>query len=315
MSALIYPLFSILVIIYCLRTEPGAIVATAVFAALGAFGLYLDAAITGVMLLTLAAGTAACGLPPLRKMWLSPQLFAFYKRVAPRVSATERTALEAGTVSWDGDLFSGRPNWQGLMSKTNPGLSEREQAFLDQQCETVSGMCNGWEIAVERADLPAEAWDYLKKEKFFGMIIPEEYGGLGFSAKAQSMVLQKLSVNETLMVVVGVPNSLGPGELLLKYGTDEQKNHYLPRLADGREIPCFGLTGPRAGSDATSIPDTGIVCKGEFEGKEVLGVRLNFEKHPGAHRHSGGPDLPHVRPGPPAGRNRGHRHHLSPGAP
>jgi acyl-CoA dehydrogenase len=278
MSALIYPVFSFLVILYCLRAEPGAILAMLVFAALGALGLYVGADVTGTPLLALAVGTASCGLPALRQRWLSPRLFAFFKRVAPRVSETERTALEAGTVGWEGDLFSGRPDWRGLLNKRNPGLSEREQAFLDEQCETVCGMCNGWDIAVERADLPAEAWEYLKKEKFFGMIIPEEYGGLGLSAKAQSMVLQKLSVNETLMVVVGVPNSLGPGELLLKYGTDAQKNHYLPRLADGRELPCFGLTGPRAGSDATSIPDTGIVCKGEFNGEQVLGVRLNFEK-------------------------------------
>ena len=131
------------------------------------------------------------------------------------------------------------------------------------------------------------------------MIIPKQYGGLGFSAKAQSLVLQKLAVNETLMVTVGVPNSLGPGELLLKYGSEEQKDYYLPRLADGREIPCFGLTGPRAGSDATSIPDTGIVCRGMHDGEEVVGIRLNFEKRwitLAAGRHRGRPGLPHVRP-------------------
>ncbi|MCK5886362.1 MAG: acyl-CoA dehydrogenase, partial [Alcanivorax sp.] len=145
-------------------------------------------------------------------------------------------------------------------------------------CTQAISMCNAWDVAVERADLPKELWDFLKKEKFFGMIIPKEYGGLGFSAKAQTAVLQKLAANEMLMVTVGVPNSLGPGELLVKYGTEEQKDYYLPRLADGREVPCFGLTGPRAGSDATSLPDTGIVCKQEVDGKEVVGIRLNFEK-------------------------------------
>ncbi|MDX1497564.1 MAG: acyl-CoA dehydrogenase, partial [Salinisphaeraceae bacterium] len=145
-------------------------------------------------------------------------------------------------------------------------------------CVKAVSMVNAWDVGVERADLPAELWEFLKKEKFFGMIIPEEYGGLHFSAKAQTAVLQRLASNESLMVSVGVPNSLGPGELLVKYGTEEQKNHYLPRLADGRDIPCFGLTGPRAGSDATSLPDTGIVGKQKFNGKETIGLKLNFEK-------------------------------------
>ena len=164
------------------------------------------------------------------------------------------------------------------MADRNPGLSEEEQAFLDGPCEHAVSLCNAWDVAMNRADIPDQAWEFIKKEKFLGMIIPKAYGGLGFSAKAQSAVLQKLSSSDVLMITVGVPNSLGPGELLLKYGTQEQKDHYLPRLADGRDIPCFGLTGPRAGSDATSIPDTGIVCKGQFDGKEVVGVKLNFDK-------------------------------------
>ena len=279
MSALLFSVFSLLVLIYCLRSEPGAAISTAVFAALGVLGIYLGVNVVGALLLLAAVAVAACGLPPLRRMWLSPQLFAFFKKVAPKVSPTERTALEAGTVGWDGDLFSGRPDWKGLLGRRNTGLTEREQAFLDEQCETVSGMCNGWDIAVERADLPAEAWDYLKKEKFFGMIIPEEHGGLEFSAQANSAVVMKLaSRNLTTAITVMVPNSLGPGELLLHYGTQEQKQHYLPRLASGDEIPCFALTSPAAGSDAASMNDIGIVCEGEHEGKTVLGLRLTWNK-------------------------------------
>src|SRR5690554_5888284 len=261
-----------------MRREAGALPALAVLAATGLISLLVASAVLGVILLAAAAVIAATGLPVLRGKWLTPRLFALFKKVSPKVSDTERTALEAGSVAWDGELFTGKPNWQALLDAKDEGLTEEERAFIDNQCSVAAGMCNAWDIAKERADLPQELWDHLKQERYFGMIIPKEYGGLGFSAKAQSLVLQKLSVNETLMVTVGVPNSLGPGELLLKYGTDEQKNHYLPRLADGREIPCFGLTGPRAGSDATSLPDTGVVCKQVIDGKEVLGVRLNFEK-------------------------------------
>ncbi|WP_168013394.1 acyl-CoA dehydrogenase [Halomonas salinarum] len=265
-------------LIAVLRREAGAPAALGVLAVLGIAGLILGAPLLGLVLLIAGACVAACGLPMLRRRWLSPRLFAMFKKVAPKVSDTERTALEAGSVGWDGELFSGKPDWQNLMDMNDDGLTDKEQAFLDHQCSVAAGMCNAWDIARERADLPPELWAYLKKEGFFGMIIPEAYGGLGFSAKAQSLVLQKLSVSETLMVTVGVPNSLGPGELLLKYGTDAQKDHYLPRLADGREIPCFGLTGPRAGSDATALPDTGVVCKQVVDGQEVLGLRLNFEK-------------------------------------
>jgi len=278
MSTLLIILLAIAGLLVVMRREAGAKAALAVLVVLGVAGLVLGAAVIGSVLLIGAAVTAIAGLPALRRQWLTPRIFAIFKKVAPKVSDTERTALEAGSVSWDGELFSGKPQWESLLAFKDDGLRDDEQAFLDKQCTQAAGMCNAWDIARERADLPQTLWDYLKKEGFFGMIIPKEYGGLGFSAKAQSMVLQKLSFNETLMVTVGVPNSLGPGELLLKYGTDEQKNHYLPRLADGREIPCFGLTGPRAGSDATSLPDTGIVCKQMVDGKEVLGVRLNFEK-------------------------------------
>ncbi|HAZ98356.1 MAG TPA: acyl-CoA dehydrogenase, partial [Halomonas sp.] len=202
-----------------MRREAGATPALALLGVLGLVGLVLGAPVIGTLLLIGAVAVAVAGLPALRRKWLTPRIFAIFKKVAPKVSATERTALEAGSVSWDGELFSGKPQWQSLLDFKDDGLSDEEQAFLDNQCAKAAGMCNAWDIARERADLPQELWDYLKKEGFFGMIIPKEYGGLGFSAKAQSMVLQKLSANETLMVTVGVPNSLGPGELLLKYGT------------------------------------------------------------------------------------------------
>ncbi|MEP3561067.1 MAG: acyl-CoA dehydrogenase, partial [Marinobacter sp.] len=261
-----------------MRRESGAKHAIGVMLVVGVLSLFIGSGWLSLVLFVGAAITAAAGLPQFRINWLTPRVFAMFKKVAPKVSETEKVALEAGTVGWDGELFTGRPDWHNLLINRHNGLNEEEQAFVDNQCTQAISMCNAWDLAVERADLPKELWDFLKKEKFFGMIIPKEYGGLGFSAKAQTAVLQKLAANEMLMVTVGVPNSLGPGELLLKYGTEEQKKHYLPRLADGREIPCFGLTGPRAGSDATSLPDTGIVCKQEVDGKEVLGIRLNFEK-------------------------------------
>ena len=278
MLTLLLIVIAVVGLLIIMRREAGAVSALALLGVLGLVGLLFDATFIGFVLLLGAIAVAVTGLPAFRRQWLTPRIFNIFKKVAPKVSATERTALEAGSVSWDGELFSGKPQWNKLLNYKDEGLTEDEQAFLDNQCAKAAGMCNAWDIAQERADLPQQLWDYLKKEGFFGMIIPKEYGGLGFSAKAQSMVLQKLSANETLMVTVGVPNSLGPGELLLKYGTQEQKDHYLPRLADGREIPCFGLTGPRAGSDATSLPDTGVVCKQTIDGEEVLGVRLNFEK-------------------------------------
>jgi len=188
-------------------------------------------------------------------------------------------ALEAGTVGWEGELFAGKPNWQILKKQPFLELTVEEKAFVDGPVEELCGMLNQWEITHRDADLNPETWDFIKRNRFFGMIIPKEYGGLGFSAMAHRAVLQKISSVSTVAgSTVAVPNSLGPGELLLHYGTDEQKNHYLPRLARGEEVPCFGLTGPTAGSDATSIPDYGIVCKGKYQGKEVLGMRLNFDK-------------------------------------
>ncbi len=234
---------------------------------------------TGVPLLLLAAVALPLNRVAFRRERLSAPLLALFAQVTPKLSDTEQTALDAGTVGFEGELFSGKPDWRKLLAQPRPALSVEEQAFLDGPVERLCAMTNDWEITHELADLPPAVWDFLKRERFFGMIIPKKYGGLEFSALAQSAVLQKLmGVSGSLSSTVGVPNSLGPGELLLHYGTPEQRDYYLPRLADGREIPCFALTGPYAGSDATSIPDYGIVCKGEWHGANVVGVRLTFDK-------------------------------------
>jgi acyl-CoA dehydrogenase len=218
------------------------------------------------------------GLRPLRLLLVSRPLMPFFGKLLPRLGETERVALEAGTVWWDGDLFSGRPDWRRLLAFEVRGLSESEQAFLDGPVEELCRTIDDWDVT-QRGDLPPEVWELLKRERFFGMIIPEEYGGLGFSAAAHSAVVVKLaSRSVTAAVTVMVPNSLGPAELLLHYGTDEQKRHYLPRLARGEEIPCFALTGPEAGSDAAATQSVGVVCRGEWEGAEVLGMRLDWKK-------------------------------------
>jgi acyl-CoA dehydrogenase len=227
----------------------------------------------------LFAPLALLNIAPLRLAFVTKPFLLVYRRMLPSMSSTEREALEAGTVWWDGELFTGGPRWDKLLSAKRPELTAEEQAFLDGPCDEVCRMVNDWEVTHERADLPPAVWDFLKAKGFFAMIIPKKYGGLEFSAYAHSCVLVKLSSRSaTLGSTVAVPNSLGPAELLLHYGTEEQKNHYLPRLARGEDVPCFALTGPRAGSDAASIPDTGIVCKGEWQGRQVLGLRLNFSK-------------------------------------
>jgi len=216
---------------------------------------------------------------PWRQKLFSIPFLKQYQRMVPELSDTERVALEAGTVGWEGELFAGKPDWKKLQQMPYLELSLEEQAFIDGPVEELCDMLNQWEITHRNADLDPETWDFLKRHKFFGMIIPKEYGGLGFSALAHRAVLQKIAgISAVAGPHVAVPNSLGPAELLLHYGTEEQKTYYLPRLARGEEIPCFGLTGPTAGSDATSIPDYGIVCKGEYKGKPVTGIRLNFDK-------------------------------------
>ncbi|TPV59879.1 acyl-CoA dehydrogenase [Aestuariibacter sp. GS-14] len=218
-------------------------------------------------------------VPSVRIPYLTTPMLAFYRKVMPEMSSTEQEAIDAGTVWWDGEIFSGRPNWHTLHAIPKGRLTAEEQAFLDGPVDRVCSMIDEWQVNHKDADLPPEVWAYLKEHKFFAMIIKKEYGGLDFSAYAQSRVIAKLAgTSAVLSSTVGVPNSLGPGELLQHYGTQAQKDHYLPRLAKGDEIPCFALTSPEAGSDAGAIPDQGIVCKGEWEGEEVLGMRLTFDK-------------------------------------
>ncbi|MBU4684702.1 acyl-CoA dehydrogenase FadE [Cedecea davisae] len=216
---------------------------------------------------------------PLRKSLISAPVFRGFRKVMPPMSRTEKEAIDAGTTWWEGDLFRGKPDWEKLHNYPQPKLTEEEQAFIDGPVEEACRMANDFQITHELADLPPELWTYLKEHRFFAMIIKKEYGGLEFSAYAQARVLQKLSgVSGILAITVGVPNSLGPGELLQHYGTEEQKDHYLPRLARGLEIPCFALTSPEAGSDAGAIPDSGVVCMGEWQGEQVLGMRLTWNK-------------------------------------
>lgn len=226
-----------------------------------------------------AVGGALVGIPSIRRPLLSQPILNTFKKILPAMSDTERDALESGTVWWEGELFRGRPDWDRLLSYPKPRLSAEEQAFLDNQVETACAMVDDWRASHHDGDLPTEVWEYLKKEGFFGMIIPKSYGGLGFSAYAHSQVVTRLSTRSSaLAVTVMVPNSLGPAELLMHYGTQEQKDHYLPRLASGKDIPAFALTSPWAGSDAAAIPDYGIVCKGQWQGKEVLGMRVTWDK-------------------------------------
>lgn len=201
-------------------------------------------------------------------------------KAMPPISQTEQEALDAGSVWWEGEIFSGMPDYSKLRDLPKPKLTEEEIAFLDGPVNTLCEMIDDWEITQNQSDLPEEIWKYIKDNKFMAMIIPKKYGGLEFSALAHSEVVMKVSSRSiTVAVTVMVPNSLGPGKLLLHYGTEEQKEKYLYALADGTEIPCFGLTGPDAGSDASSMPDSGVVCRDTFDGKDnVLGIRLNWEK-------------------------------------
>lgn len=214
-----------------------------------------------------------------RREYLTRPIFGWARRVLPRMSETESEALEAGDTWWEADLFTGNPDWEKLLATPKPQLSMEEQAFMDGPVEELCDMLDDWKITWEDGDLPADAWRYIKDNRFFGMIIPKEYGGLGYSAFAHSEVIRKLSSRSaTAAVTVMVPNSLGPGELLMQFGTDEQRQYWLPRLASGEEIPCFGLTSPDAGSDAAAMTDNGVVCRGTFNGEDVLGIRLNWYK-------------------------------------
>jgi len=228
---------------------------------------------------TLMGALWLVNIVPLRKRVITRPFMKTYLKLLPAMSQTEKEALEAGTVWWDGELFSGAPRWEKLLAAQAPHLSDAEQAFIDGPCEELCRLIDDWDITHRRADLPPHVWEFLKSRGFFAMIIPKQYGGLAFSAYAHSCVLAKIaSRSATVSSTVAVPNSLGPAELLHHYGTEEQKSHYLPRLARGEEVPCFALTGPRAGSDAAAIPDTGSVCRGLWNGREITGIKLNFSK-------------------------------------
>jgi acyl-CoA dehydrogenase len=222
---------------------------------------------------------ALLNVEAIRRDNVTRRLFAIYKRMLPSMSKTEQEALEAGSVWWDGELFSGMPDWRRLKNLPPPRLTVEEQAFLDGPTEELCRLLDDWQITHELADMPPNVWQFIKEHRFFAMIIPKEYGGLQFSPLANSVVLAKIaSRNATAASTIGVPNSLGPAELLLHYGTEEQKQRWLPRLASGEEVPCFALTSPRVGSDATALVDNGVVCKGVYEGQEVIGIRLNWDK-------------------------------------
>lgn len=218
-------------------------------------------------------------LRTLRRDLITKPLFGWAAKALPPISETERDAIDAGTVWWDGELFTGDPRWEDLLATPAARLSEREQAFMDGPVRDLCAMIDDWKIVWEDRDLPPEVWAFMREKKFFGMIIPEKYGGLGFSNTMHSEVVRTVSTASVVAgVTVMVPNSLGPGELLMHFGTDEQRDHWLPRLADGREIPCFGLTSEDAGSDAAAMTDVGIVEEGDHDGQRVLGIRLNFHK-------------------------------------
>jgi acyl-CoA dehydrogenase len=232
----------------------------------------------GFVALVVAFAAAAYGVRDWRRQHISRRLMPFIAKRLPRLGETERVALEAGTVGWDGQLFSGAPDWNVLLAFRNAELSAREQAFLDGPVESLCAQLDEWEIS-QAGDLPDAVWQRLRRERFFGLIIPESHGGLGFSAQAHAEIVTKIaSRSVAAAVTVMVPNSLGPAELLLHYGTEAQREYYLPRLARGEEIPCFALTGPEAGSDAAATQSEGVVCRGPWQGEEVLGMRLRWRK-------------------------------------
>jgi len=268
----------ILVLAY--MRAPKVVWVSVIAAMLGGISYYLDVPWVWLIVswVLFTAVTILFCVPIVRQDLISIRTLRFIKKSLPPISETERIALEAGDTWWEADLFQGRPKWKKLLAMPKPTLSEDEQAFLDNQVEELCKMLDDWEI-IQNNDLSPKVWDYLKKEKFFGMSISPEYGGLGFSALLHSAVLVKIATRSLSAAVnTMVPNSLGPAELLTRYGTKVQKEHYLPRLAAGKEIPCFALTGPQAGSDAGAIPDMGVVCHGMHDGKKVIGIKLNFDK-------------------------------------
>ncbi|GGI86740.1 acyl-CoA dehydrogenase FadE [Shewanella gelidii] len=278
MTSLLWIVAMILVLGTMSYLQISLLTTTIVAAIVMAFGAALDVVGVASWIVFLAIALPL-NINSFRQSVITRPLLKMYKGIMPEMSSTEKEAIEAGTTWWEADLFAGNPNWKKLHNYPVSRLSAEEQAFLDGPVEEVCRMLSQHQVSHELADLPADVWQYLKDNGFFAMIIKKKYGGLEYSAYAQSRVLQKLAgVSSELASTVGVPNSLGPGELLQHYGTPEQQDHYLPRLAKGLEVPCFALTSPEAGSDAGAIPDFGIVCKGEWQGEEVLGMKLTWNK-------------------------------------
>ncbi len=250
--------------------------------AIAACHLFGDAASAQIYLLwaIYLAVVIPLNVKSLRRNLLSRGIYNIMKKLMPTISQTEQEALDAGDVWWEAELFSGKPDFNFLQALPKPVLTEEEQAFINGPVETFCEMLDDWQITHVDYDLSPEAWQFAKDNGFFSLIIPKQYGGLDYSAYCHSQVVMKIgSRSGSAGVTVMVPNSLGPGKLLMTYGTEEQKDYYLPRLAKGIEIPCFALTGPDAGSDAGAMPDSGVICYGRYEGKEeVLGIRLNFSK-------------------------------------
>ena len=243
-------------------------------------GLAFSTSVAGwVAALLPAVVLGLLSLASIRQLVLTGPAYRMVKSILPRISRTEQEALDAGTVGWDAEIFSGRPDWDRLLAIPRPDLTPEEQAFLDGPCEEVCAMIDDWDTRHNRSDMTPEVWQFLKDKGFLGMLIGKKFGGLGFSAQAQSQVVSKIASRSVAAgITVMVPNSLGPGELLEKYGTPEQQGKYLRRLAKGQEVPCFALTGPHAGSDAAGMRDVGVVTFGDYEGQQVLGVRLSWDK-------------------------------------
>jgi acyl-CoA dehydrogenase len=260
------------------RVRIWTVVIGVVLLALTGYGSLRFSTLLPVWLIFIAAACFA-NLKKYRLRYFSKPLIQKLQKRMPAISNTEREAIQAGNVWWEKELFCGRPQWKQLLSYPTPKLTDEEQDFLNNQVESLCAMLDDWQIVNKDHDLPKTVWDYLKQERFFGMVVPKEYGGRGFSALAHSTVVVKIATRSISAAVnTMVPNSLGPAELLLHYGTTEQKSYYLPRLARGEEIPCFALTGPEAGSDAGAMTDKGIVCYGKHDGRDVLGIRLSWDK-------------------------------------
>lgn len=233
----------------------------------------------GWLALIPAAILAVLAIGPVRRTLVTAPVLTAVRRILPKVSDTEAQALEAGTVGFDAELFSGRPDWQKLRDIPGIVLTLEERSFLDGPTDELCRMIDDWQVRHTEKEIPETIWEFAKRHGFLGMLISKEHGGLGFSAQAQSLILGKIaSRSADVVTIVMVPNSLGPGELIEKYGTETQKHHYLPRLAKGIEVPCFSLTGPTSGSDAATMRDIGTVVRETFQGQDTLGIRLSWDK-------------------------------------